>query len=183
MAFIPKSGLHRQLLFYIAFLTIVFLTMTLEMTLFLKGNRVQGALLAQITDPNLATETVNLILLKVGVLLFNLLISIGLIMLLFSKRLIIPLEQIIKGTRAISNGDFSATLPEQTRDELGELATRINELAANYQELILLSKNLVEQTRLTQEENNPENRKDETLKLLNELDETLKEFGRSFYKC
>jgi len=151
------------------------------MTLFLKGERVQEVL-SQAAGTTIATDTVNLILLKVGVMLFNLLISIGLVMLLFSKRIIIPLSQVITGTRAISNGDFSATLPEQTMDELGELSIRINELAANYQELILLSRNMLEQARTSLIDNDTICRSDEAIMLLNELDETLGEFGRSFYR-
>lgn len=182
MIFFAKSGLQRQLIFYIVFIAIVFVTMTIEMTLFLKGNRIQG-ILSNSTGSALATETVNLILLKVGVLLFNLLLSIGLVMLLFSKRIIIPLDRVIKGTRAISNGDFSTTLPEQSQDELGELARRINELAANYQELILLAGNMGRQTRMVLKEATSQAEIDEALSLLEDLDVTLGEFGRSFYKC
>ncbi len=181
MTFLPQSGLQRQLIFYIVFLTIVFLTMTLEMTLFLKGDRVQGEFL-KVANFDLAHETVNLILLKVGVMLFNLLISIGLVMLLFSKRIITPIDRIIKGTRAISNGDLSATMPEQTRDELGELSLRINELAANYQELILLSRSMIGQAKMSLKEKVSAGQIDDTVKMLDELDNTLREFGRSFYR-
>ena len=132
----------------------------------------------------MATETVNLILLKVGVLLFNLLLAIGLVMLLFSKRIIIPLDRVIKGTRAISNGDFSTTLPEQSQDELGELARRINELAANYQELILLARQYgPSRPGWPLNKASSQGEIDEALNLLDDLDETLGEFGRSFYKC
>jgi len=131
----------------------------------------------------LITETVNLVLLKVGVLLFNLLLAIGLVMLLFSKRIVIPLDRIIKGTRAISNGDFSTTLPEQSQDELGELAKRINELAANYQELILLAGNMTGQTRIILNTGTSQDQIDEAISLLDDLDETLGEFGKSFYQC
>lgn len=182
MIVFPKSGLQRQLIFYISFIAIVFLTMAIEMVLFLKGSRVQGVL-SNGAGFTLATETVNLILLKVGVLLFNLLIAIGLVMLLFSKRIVIPLDRIIKGTRAISNGDFSTTLPEQSHDELGELSRRINELATNYQELILLARNISGQARLSLKKSPVENQVDEALRLLDELDETLGEFGKSFYQC
>ena len=182
MTLFPKSGLQRQLIFYIVFIAIVFLTMAIEMTLFLKGSRVQGVL-SNGVGITLATETVNLILLKVGVLLFNLLLGIGLVMMLFSKRIVIPLDRIIKGTRAISNGDFSTTLPEQSQDELGELARRINELAANYQELILLSRNMTDQTKMILNKDSSGESIDEAVSLLNDLDEMLGEFGKSFYQC
>ena len=182
MKVFPRSGLYRQLIFYTVFIGLVFLTMAIEMTIFLKGDRVLGALNGAILS-NLPEETVNLILLKVAMMLANLLLAIGLVMLLFTKRIMFPLSRIIEGTRAMSEGDFSATLPDQSRDELGELSRRINDLTANHQELILLTRNMTEQTRklLTHEPDSTSI--DEAVRNLDEMDETLGEFGRSFYQC
>ena len=182
MNIFPESGLQRQLIFYIVFIGIVFLTMAIEMTFFLKGGRILGVL-SNGAGTTPATETVHLILIKTGLLLFNLLIAIGLVMLLFSKRIITPLDRIIKGTRAISNGDFSTTLSDRSHDELGELSRHINELAANYQELILLSRNMTGRTRMLLEKGTSENRIEEAVNVLKDLDETLEEFGKSFYQC
>ncbi len=179
--FLPESGLHRQLIFYIVFTGMVFLTMAVEMTFFLKGERVLGILSAGLAG-NLPFETVNLILLKMGVMLVNLLLAIGLVMLLFTKRIMFPLSRIIEGTRAMSYGDFSVTLPEQSHDELGELARRINDLTANHQELILLTKNMSGQMRYILHRRDSDSQLDEAEKVLDELDETLAEFGRSFYQ-
>ena len=104
-------------------------------------------------------------------------------MMLFTKRIMFPLERIIKGTRAISAGDFSATLPEQSKDELGELARHINELNANEQELILLTRGMAEQARQILAEGEEETKVAEAVEILEELEETLSEFGRSFYQC
>jgi methyl-accepting chemotaxis protein len=180
--FLPRSGLHRQLIFYIVFIVIVFLTMAFEMTFFLNGERVLGALSGAI-ESNLPNETVDLILLKMGVMLGNLLLAIGLVMLLFTKRIMFPLSQIIEGTRAMSHGDFSTTLPDQSQDELGELSRRINDLTANHQELILLTRNMTAQTRHTLLKKSDDSRIEDALERLDELDETLAEFGRNFYKC
>jgi methyl-accepting chemotaxis protein len=175
---VPKSGLQRQMGFYILFIGIVFLTMAVEMERFLRGGEVLGLLQEQMGSKP-ALELVSYILLKVRVMASILLLAIGLVMMLFIKRILFPLEQIIERTRAMSAGDFSATLPEESKDELGELARHINDLNANEQELILLAKNMAEQLRLTLAEGNVA----EALELLNELDETLAEFGRSFYQC
>lgn len=175
---VPKSGLQRQMGFYILFIGIVFLTMAVEMERFLRGGEVLGLLQEQMGNKP-ALELVSYILLKVRVMASILLLAIGLVMMLFIKRILFPLEQIIERTRAMSAGDFSATLPEESKDELGELARHINDLNANEQELILLAKNMAEQLRLTLAEGNVA----EALELLNELDETLAEFGRSFYQC
>ncbi len=178
MNFLPKSGLQRQMGFYILFIGIVFLTMAVNMEHFLRGNEVLGRLQEQM-DSRPALELVGLILIKVRVMVSILLLAIGLVMMLFIKRILFPLEQIIERTRAMSAGDFSAALPEESKDELGELARHINDLNANEQELILLAKNMAEQLRLTLTEGSV----DEAIELLDELDGTLAEFGRSFYQC
>ncbi len=170
MISLPRSGLHRQLIFYTFFIGIVFLTMAFEMTIFLRGDRVQ-----------LPAETTNLILLKTGLMLAILLLAIGLVMLLFTKRIMFPLGRIIEGTEAMSQGDFSVVLPDQSRDELGELARRINDLTANHQELILLTQNMSVQARQVLQSGAAETRTDDVMQILDELDETLGEFGRSFY--
>jgi methyl-accepting chemotaxis protein len=178
---LPVSGLHRQLIFYIVFTCMVFLTMAVEMTFFLKGERVLGILSVNLAG-TLPHDTVNLILLKMGVMLVNLLLAIGLVMLLFTKRIMFPLSRIIGGIRAMSYGDFSVTLPEQSHDELGELARRINDVTANHQELILLTKNMSGQMRQVLHQPESSTRLDEVEQVLDELDETLSEFGRSFYQ-
>ena len=183
MNFLPKSGLQRQMGFYILFIGIVFLTMAVEMERFLRGSEVLGLLQEQFKGGNLPMELVSRILLKVRMMASILLLAIGLVMMLFIKRILFPLEQIIERTRAMSAGDFSEALPEESKDELGELARHINDLNANEQELILLAKNMAEQLRLTLTEGDEAKRIDEAVELLDELDGTLAEFGRSFYKC
>ncbi len=179
---IPKSGLQRQMGFYIVFIGIVFLTMAVEIEFFLRGSEILGRLQEQLSG-TIPRDLVGHILLKVRVMLSTLLLAIGLVLTLFIKRILFPLEQIIERTRAMSAGDFSVALSEESKDELGELARHINDLNANEQELILLAKNMAEQLRLTLTEGAEATRVDEAVELLDELDETLTEFGRSFYKC
>lgn len=180
--FLPKSGLQRQLIFYIVFIGVVFLTMAVEMNGFLRGDKILGTLNG-LVSPDVSADIVEHILLKVRVMLGNLLLAIGLVMMLFTKRIMFPLERIIEGTRAMSAGDFSTTLPEQSRDELGELAQHINELNANEQELILLTKGMVDQLRQTLVGGEDKTKVAEAVEMINELEETLSEFGRSFYQC
>lgn len=182
MRFLPESGLHRQLIFYIVFIGLVFLTMAIEMTFFLNGEMVYGALCDAISS-NLSRELVDRVLLKMGGMLGILLLSIGLVMLLFTKRIMFPLSRIIEGTRAMSQGDFSITLPDHSRDELGELARHINDLTANNQELVMLARNMTDQTREILRQKEDEGRIDAAVEVLDDLDETLTEFGRSLYQC
>ncbi|CAK8720516.1 HAMP domain-containing protein [Candidatus Electrothrix aarhusensis] len=180
--FLPKSGLQRQLIFYIVFIGVVFLTMAVEMNGFLRGEKILGTLNG-LVSPDISAELVEHILLKVRVMLGNLLLAIGLVMMLFTKRIMFPLELIIEGTRAMSAGDFSTTLPEQSKDELGELARHINELNANEQELILLTKGMADQIRQTLIEGEDATKIAEAVEIIDELEEALAEFGRSFYQC
>ncbi|MCI5164973.1 MAG: HAMP domain-containing protein [Candidatus Electrothrix sp. GM3_4] len=180
--FLPKSGLQRQLIFYIVFIGVVFLTMAVEMNGFLRGDKILGTLNG-LVSPDVSADIVEHILLKVRVMLGNLLLAIGLVMMLFTKRIMFPLERIIEGTRAMSAGDFSTTLPEQSRDELGELAQHINELNANEQELILLTKGMVDQLQQPLVGGEDKTKVAEAVEMINELEETLSEFGRSFYQC
>ncbi len=181
MRFLPKSGLQRQMGFYIVFIGIVFLTMAVEMELFLRGKEVLGLLREQLGG-TLPIDLVGRILVKFRVMLSTLLLAIGLVMMLFIKRIMFPLEQIIERTRAMSAGDFSVALSEESKDELGELARHINDLNANEQELILLAKNMAEQLRQTLTEGDEATKIEEAVQLIDELEETLAEFGRSFYR-
>ena len=180
--FLPKSGLQRQLIFYIVFIGVVFLTMAVEMNGFLRGEKILGTL-NDLVSPDVSADLVEHILLKVRVMLGNLLLAIGLVMMLFTKRIMFPLERIIEGTRAMSAGDFSTTLPEQSKDELGELARHINELNANEQELILLTKGMADQLRQTLVEGEETTKVAEAVEIIDELENALSEFGRSFYQC
>ncbi len=172
------------MVFYIIFIGIVFMTMAVEMEVFLRGDEVLGTL-NQLSVGELSTGTVNRILLKMRVMLGTLLLAIGLVMMLFIKRIMFPLEGIIAGIRAMSTGDFSVTLPEQSRDELGELARHINDLNANEQELILLTRSMTGQIRqiLREDDRDTAVQVDNALLIVDELEEALAEFGRNFYQC
>ena len=85
--FLPKSGLQRQLIFYIVFIGVVFLTMAVEMNGFLQGEKILGTLNG-LVSPELSVDLVENILLKVRVMLGNLLLAIGLVMILFVKSII-----------------------------------------------------------------------------------------------
>jgi methyl-accepting chemotaxis protein len=50
-----------------------------------------------------------------------------------------PLKQLMRATKEMSNGNLSDPIRPKDRDEVGELAEVINDLAANYQEVLLLT--------------------------------------------
>jgi len=50
-----------------------------------------------------------------------------------------PLKQLIRATKVMSNGNLSDPIRANGLNEIGELAEVINDLAANYQEVLLLT--------------------------------------------
>ena len=50
-------------------------------------------------------------------------------------RMVRPLRKMVDATRAFSNGDFSVRVPVESRDEIGVLASSINEMATSLAEL------------------------------------------------
>ncbi len=196
----PRSrGLRRQTYFYLGFLAIVFATMAFEVTSLIRGPRVAGAIEAAagaLGDSEVIEQVVaplDLVLKKLGVALAVLLVTIGLVMLLLMKRVTIPLENILDGARLIAAGDLSSTIPVHTHDELGSLADCINDLSANYQELLLLTGDISSRARETlhsTESNSGSSARQDLVAqdlvagvgtVLDELDEVLEAFGRSYY--
>lgn len=53
---------------------------------------------------------------------------------LLASLLVVPLKQLISGTRAVASGDFSVRVPPWSRDELGQLAEAFNFMAGKLAE-------------------------------------------------
>lgn len=56
------------------------------------------------------------------------------IALLFSRHILRPVRQLIEGTHALANRDFSLRIKQSTSDELGTLAENFNEMASTLEE-------------------------------------------------
>ncbi len=59
---------------------------------------------------------------------------------LFSRHILYPVRQLINGTHALANRDFSLRIPATTSDELGTLAENFNEMAGTLEEYEMLRK-------------------------------------------
>ncbi len=96
------------------------------------------------------------------------------------------LEKILAGAGAISAGDLSVTIPVYTRDELGRIASCVNELAANYQEVLLLVRQqvgLAREALASPEDRAPDSDMPTPVEeILDELDAIVAEFGREYYQ-
>ena len=184
-------GLRRRMTFYLVFLATVFLTLAAEITTFLRGPRVTGVLLgAGGTEAGGAGGgVVSLVVVKVWVMLGILLAALALVLLLFMKKVTGPLRRILDATDELSAGNLSVHVAVSGADELGRLAQGINGLAANTQELLLLSRQLVGQAKkgVGHVRSAPAG-EERTAALTNlegsieELDRLIEEFGRSFFR-
>ncbi len=72
------------------------------------------------------------------VLLGALVICFGTIIYLFYKRIAAPLQKLTGAARRISRGDLSASALVHSKDDFTEVAQVINDMAANFQEVLLL---------------------------------------------
>lgn len=186
------SGLQRRMVFYLVFLATVFLTLAVEVTLFLRGPRVTGALLAAAPAgaSSAVGSVVSLVVLKVWVMLALLLAALALVFLLFMKKVTGPLQRILTATEEIGAGNLSVHVSGAGGDELGRLAEGINGVAANTQELLLLSRELTgrAQRDLARLREAPDPAAAaEALPALEEtvgeLERLVDDFGRSFFRA
>ena len=187
-------GLQRRMAFYVVFLATVFLTLGIEMTIFLRGERVWGALrglpgLARPGGEVAVDALLGLVVMKVWVMLAILLAALALVFFLFIKRITGPLGRILDATDEIAAGNLSVHLKGGGGDELGRLAQGINDLAANTQEFLLLSGAMASRARaglarLGAGSSRVESRAatTEVDDALRELDALVADFGRSFFR-
>ena len=64
-------------------------------------------------------------------------VALGYIIYLLLTRVFRPLETIVKTAREISEGNLSVSVPMERRDEIGKLGQTVNDIAVNYQEVLL----------------------------------------------
>jgi HAMP domain-containing protein len=76
---------------------------------------------------------------KALVLLGITIMSFGAIISLYIMRVAVPLNTLSETAREISRGNLSVTAPTNRKDDVGELGGIVNDLAANFQEVLLLT--------------------------------------------
>ena len=80
---------------------------------------------------------------RLSVLLGIMVVCTGTMIYLFVSRVIFPLQAIARVTEEISQGNLAMTAPCHHGDEVGELGCSINNLAVNFQEVLLLTGTVV----------------------------------------
>jgi methyl-accepting chemotaxis protein len=76
---------------------------------------------------------------RMAFLLGTLVVCFGSIIYLFVKKVVVPLNSVEVAARRISRGNLGVALPANPGGEIGALGEAINDLAANYQEVLLLT--------------------------------------------
>ncbi|MFW2382890.1 MAG: HAMP domain-containing protein [Acidimicrobiales bacterium] len=77
-----------------------------------------------------AFQPLNSYIRRVLLLAVVLLPIIAVLGFLLARRLIRPIDPVVDAARRVSQGDLNVALPDQSRDEYGELARRFNEMVA-----------------------------------------------------
>jgi len=73
------------------------------------------------------------------VLLGITIVCFGTIIYLFVRKVATPLNTVAYAAKEISRGNLTVTVPSPRRHEVGELGQIVNEVAANFQEILLLT--------------------------------------------
>jgi HAMP domain-containing protein len=80
---------------------------------------------------------------RLSILLGIMVVCTGTMIYLFVSRVIFPLQAIARVTEEIAQGNLAVTAPCHHGDEVGELGHSINNLAVNFQEVLLLTGTVV----------------------------------------
>ena len=90
----------------------------------------------QVYDPLVRIR--NKAMMMVGVILAVVVI----VLTMFIKTITEPLQHMVEVSKAISAGDLSRTTGVETRNELSQLSTAIDDMSTNLQEIIMLSRSV-----------------------------------------
>jgi methyl-accepting chemotaxis protein len=99
------------------------------------GNPVSEPL---ITIPVYA-EVLDYVRNRMSLLLGVMILCLGSMIYLYVRKIHQPLRHVIRAAKEMSNGNLSAPIRSRGRNEVRELAEVINDMAANYQEVLLLT--------------------------------------------
>ena len=92
----------------------------------------------QVYEPLLRIR--NKAMMMVGVILAVVVI----VLTMFIKNITEPLQHMVEVSKAISAGDLSRTIGVDTRNELSQLSSAIDDMSTNLQEIIMLSRSVCE---------------------------------------
>ena len=137
-----KESLSVRLIFYFALIGVVIILMAIELYFLVDTSKIAEKIFRfSFFTEGLSSKTIpesylfylrNKVFLLLGVFAF----MIAVIMIMFAKNLVGPLQYITVKSEEILDGDLSTTIVMDSADELGKVAECINDLTSNIQEII-----------------------------------------------
>ncbi|MDQ7781542.1 MAG: HAMP domain-containing protein [Desulfomonilaceae bacterium] len=85
-----------------------------------------------------SVATLQAVRTRIAVLLGTIVVCFGFILYFFVKRVVLPLNRVTKITQDMSRGNLSVSALRNPHGDVGELGAALNDLAANFQEVLLL---------------------------------------------
>ena len=142
------SSLKKKLLIYFVIISFVSLVVGLEMIWEIAEPALIERLSAGIADrygetqPGLLASSgifdpLKELQLRMLILLAVVAVSIAVTLVIFIRDIVNPLESMVIAAKQIRDGNLSATVPVKTKDEIGQMGEIFNELAVNFQEVLL----------------------------------------------
>ncbi len=83
---------------------------------------------------------------KIAIMFGVLTLVVAIVLMMFIKNITMPLCKIADAAKCINDGDLSQIVPIETDDEIGQVATAINELTSNLQEVASFTASTVNET-------------------------------------
>lgn len=145
-----RKGLRKRLLAIFCVLALAAVLVNLNFVLHWDDEQTKGYIIDSVkglagkeanpgTSESVASETLSRFRTHLLVMLAITVVCFGTIILLFVKRIFGPLDSIARAGQEISNGNLSVSAPSNSLDEIGELGEVVNQIAANYQEVLLFT--------------------------------------------
>ena len=128
-------SLKRRIYIYLIFLFVGVSLTGLEFALEFGSTSFESKVMAAIKSGN-PDKPFNHLRTKILILIILDIFTVGVIFFMFVKDIISPLSYIAKQTKKISEGNLNEYIDLESEDELGQVATLINTLTTNLQELV-----------------------------------------------
>jgi HAMP domain-containing protein len=147
------TNLKKKLLIYFLLIVAVSISMSLELVWEIGEarltNKIQENFVAESRARNIEGSVEDLNYEQVFAPLYHLqkrmliilaitIFCVGVALWFFIKEVAGPLDEMVHAAREISRGNLSTTMPVYTKDEIGQLGSIINDITADFQEVLLM---------------------------------------------
>jgi HAMP domain-containing protein len=147
------TNLKKKLLIYFLLIVVVSISMSLELVWEIGEakltNKIQDNFITEAKAQNIsgAVEDLNYdqifaplahLQKRMLIILAITLFCVGVALFFFIKEVAEPLDEMVHAAREISRGNLSITMPVYTKDEIGQLGSIINDITADFQEVLLM---------------------------------------------